>query len=328
MTFPLDDRLASLRERACERAVHVSASLAPDARIAGPILRDWLGDDLWGGNARSPFASAIVIAELASASPWLALCLGHHLSACAALERIGCTTDRPDSFTSGRKILCFGFLSEAASTSASDGTSPSTTRIANAQVADSMLCLASRGEGAPVSASLRPMSELSVQLTPHPHVLLAEVTPKSPAPSPVQLDAADAEDIEHTHAHRLALAIAATSLGVAENALGRAIERGRARRNRLPQTEQFTLSDSATETDAARLLLYRAASSEGPDASAYAAKLLCTRTATRVVHGAMQTGDASDSELASLYLVAAFLESYETSANHDLDRVAVDMLQE
>ena len=329
MNFELDKDLLALQARAQHQAASTRTSGEPDASEADRHVRDWLAPALWAQTGQSASSSAVVLVELARTSPWLALSLGHHLSALAALGCFGGTgPENPDAFSDGRKILCLGLTGRDDDTSTPSDTSEKATAVVNAQVADSLLLLAEGTKDRGVAATLRDMTEPRPLPKPHAYLLMADVSPAERAAASLPLDGETARVARVTYGNRLRLAVAATCVGIARSATQRAVEAGRAARHRMPQTAQFAVSDCATETDAAELLLLDAAARADSVPGTSAAKLFCSRAATGVVHRTMRVCGGADAALERLYLTAGFLESYESSSDHALDRIAADMLQE
>ncbi|HEX4338901.1 MAG TPA: acyl-CoA dehydrogenase family protein [Polyangiaceae bacterium] len=128
---------------------------------------------------------------------------------------------------------------------------------------------------------------------------------------------------------------AAVAVGVAGRALDMALAHVRAR-SKMPQSTEFVVSDLATGYDAAYLATMNAAwlcaQSDGSAAGAAgaAAKLLATRTATEVCHGALTVvGETGyEDELRRAYVDARHLELYDGAEAEQIDVIASHMLGE
>jgi butyryl-CoA dehydrogenase len=128
---------------------------------------------------------------------------------------------------------------------------------------------------------------------------------------------------------------AAIAVGVASRALGAALAHVRLGEGQRPrQATEFALADLATNLEAARHSVLRAAwlreAGEPHTAESAAAKLLATRLATRVAHGALgvcgQTGPAD--VLFRAYQDARCLEMHDGTDTEQEDELASAMLGE
>jgi alkylation response protein AidB-like acyl-CoA dehydrogenase len=138
----------------------------------------------------------------------------------------------------------------------------------------------------------------------------------------------------HAEAPALArLATAALAVGLGRRALAAAIEDVKGGSAPPRQKVQFTLSDMATEVDAASLAVWSAAfqrdAGRALDAEAAAAHLLATRTATRALHAALGlvTGPKRP-PLELAYLDARRLEAAHGGEVEDEDLIASRVLEE
>jgi alkylation response protein AidB-like acyl-CoA dehydrogenase len=124
---------------------------------------------------------------------------------------------------------------------------------------------------------------------------------------------------------------AAVAVGVAGHALDLALAHVRAR-GKVAQSTEFMVSDLATGYDAAYLATAHAASlyDGGSTEGAAGAKLLATRTATQVCHGALTVCGESGYEdaLRRAYLDARHLELYDGAESEQIDDIASRMLGE
>jgi butyryl-CoA dehydrogenase len=128
---------------------------------------------------------------------------------------------------------------------------------------------------------------------------------------------------------------AAVAVGVASRALAAALGHVRLGKGQRPrQSTEFALADLATNLEAARHAVLRAAwlreSGQGYTAESAGAKLLATRLATRVAHGALgvcgQTGPAD--VLFRAYQDARCLEMHDGTDAEQEDELASVMLGE
>ncbi|HVW24165.1 MAG TPA: acyl-CoA dehydrogenase family protein [Polyangiaceae bacterium] len=126
---------------------------------------------------------------------------------------------------------------------------------------------------------------------------------------------------------------AAVAVGVAGRALDRTLSHVRAR-GKVAQSTEFVVSDLSTAYDAARLATAQAAfrRDAGDDAGegGATAKLLATRAATQICHGALGVcGEAGyDDALRRAYLDARHLELYDGAEAEQIDDIASRMLGE
>jgi alkylation response protein AidB-like acyl-CoA dehydrogenase len=124
----------------------------------------------------------------------------------------------------------------------------------------------------------------------------------------------------------------AVAVGVAGHALDFALAHVRAQGN-VAQSTEFLISDLATGYDAAYLATAQAAFQHDRGATAEgaaSAKLLATRTATQVCHGALTVCGESgyDDALRRAYVDARHLELYDGAESEQIDDIASRMLGE
>jgi butyryl-CoA dehydrogenase len=127
---------------------------------------------------------------------------------------------------------------------------------------------------------------------------------------------------------------AAIAVGVARRATARVVAHFRGLPHRPPQNTEFVLSDLLTFTDAAFLATTQAAwlrdSGQPHTVESAGAKLLATRLATRVAHGALGVcGEGGHTNvLRRSYLDARFLEMQDGAEAAPIDAMASVMLGE
>lgn len=343
MRFDFDEDLSALQRRAQQRAAKEALGSAVQAAAAAAVVRRWLTSDLWGTRDRDALGASVVIAELARVSPWGSLSLGAHIASHAVLTALATSARHQkvlESSATGEKVLCFG------SADADDPTSPIAaplptgdfsldgvaSAVTNAQVADYILVAAPLNGSGHHAAFLLEMASLKHDPVASPHALRAHVHLSTRVKHEDRLVTPDTGTAAESHAGWFRLTAAATSVGVARTALAKAIDAGRALGARLGQAAQFSLSDSATEVEAAELMLLRAADavarSDEARLETASAKLFCTAAASRAVHRALTLSPHTDPELEALYLASSFLETYGSPVDGDRDAVARKMLQE
>jgi butyryl-CoA dehydrogenase len=127
---------------------------------------------------------------------------------------------------------------------------------------------------------------------------------------------------------------AAIAVGVARRATARVVAHLRALGHRPAQSTEFVLSDLLTFTDAASLATIQAAwlrdAGRPHTIESAGAKLLATRLATRVAHGALGVcGEGGHTHvLRRSYLDARFLEMQDGAEAAPIDAMASEMLGE
>jgi alkylation response protein AidB-like acyl-CoA dehydrogenase len=130
------------------------------------------------------------------------------------------------------------------------------------------------------------------------------------------------------------LLVSAVSLGVGRRAFDAALAHVRAHKQRPTQTVEFSISDIATELDAATLSVLHAAwlrdEKQPHSVESAGAKLVATRSVTRIAHRAVGiVGEAGYADvLRQCYLDARFLEIHAGTDAELEDRIASDMLGE
>ena len=349
MNFDVDAGLTALAGQA--RTV-ANAALAARKQRDAQSIRDALAAlgergilEAIGGRALS---TAVVLRELAAVEPALAIAASVHL-ACTETLRLFARSDALRSAhhlsARGEKIGCLGLGNVAASRDGGDWVLKGTTDFAtNGSIADYVVTAAHHEQD--ITAFVIDMGLNEVVRQGAEERLAVRAAERCP----IRLDAARLADStrlgtagggrEVVHAAELVvrLGVAATAVGIARSALADATDklaaRGRGYGPAAPeQTEQFALSDMATELEAAELLVARAASlwdkGEPHALDVAEAKLMSTVAATRVVHRAMTLwGDTASEALERRYLDARFLEEYPTPAARERDLVARGVLEE
>lgn len=127
---------------------------------------------------------------------------------------------------------------------------------------------------------------------------------------------------------------AAIGIGIGRHAFRLAIEHFRSLGERPSQATEFSLSDVATDLDAAELSVLRAAwgidRASSAELESASAKLLAGRAATRSAHSALVLVGNSGykSELSECYLDACALELQEGASATQIAAIASEMLRE
>jgi alkylation response protein AidB-like acyl-CoA dehydrogenase len=126
----------------------------------------------------------------------------------------------------------------------------------------------------------------------------------------------------------------AVSVGIGRRSFGIAVEHLRSLGKRPSQATEFSLSDVATELDAAELSVLRAAwavDHGSPRAlESASAKLLASRAATHAAHTALVltgNGDCTN-DLRQCYLEACALEFQSDTSAREVATIASEMLEE